>query len=559
MEAEGKMSDAVPMISISAEDGGEPRTPPGEDGDEIPVTDVDSVSGMSDGDVEAENEGDEEASSLVASRLRRKIKKKPRHDSEDGGVTDVETMECDHDGEEDDDDDDAGTDVDPAVIQQVLDAYNPATSSIVDDADGKRQIKSVMRSVVGADVSDLSEVSDEEDAVTMKFQSYRDVATDVESWDDSDVGEDDDAGAAAGDDSPGLTLSDALKHYDLGSDVRATDHQEERQGSPHPPTTSLTLPSRCPARRKTRKSASARSKPKPPPGLLGVAADEDPVTDVEDIDDVGAGSSSRKRGGSGGGRRPGAAAATGSLGLPVDDTAATTDVEDLEDVGTRPPGILIDCPASGDDSDAEFLSGRSSRMELTDVEMDGDGATAAAAAAPLSSSLGLPDDSADPLTDVEEVDNVEEEPLRILIQAPPPACTAQQQVIELMEDEHGVETLVSRKTGPEAEMLLRPDPPEEGGLTDCEDLGVSGDEHDLHDYSPSPIPHEIAGIPESSTVHVTDMEDAPAPDAGTPPAPPPPSPPPSFFSFSLLLLLLLLPLSPQDRQSPAPSLHLLPF
>jgi len=79
-----------------------------------------------------------------------------------------------------------------------------------------------------------------------------------------------------------------------------------------------------------------------------------------------------------------------------------------------------------------------------------------------------------------------------------------------MEDEHGVETLVSRKTGLEAEMLLRPDPPEEAGITDCEDLGVSGDEHDLHDYSPSPIPHEIAGIPESSTVQVTDMDDVPA-------------------------------------------------
>ena len=510
------MSDAVPLISISAEDGAEPTTPPDET-DQIPVTDIDSVSGMSDGDVDAENEGEEEASAEATRRLRRKTKKKLRvSEDSDGGVTDVETMECEHDDADADADaePDADDEVDPAVMQHVLDAYNPATSSIVDDADGKRQIKNIMRNVIGSDVSDMSDVSDEEDALAMKFQSYRDVATDVESWDGSDV-EDADADAAShqqdgdGDKSDVGEMDDVLGHYDLGSDVRATEHQEERQGSPLPPTASLTLPSRCPTRRKTRKSASSRKhqQSKAAAGLLGVAADEDPVTDVEDVEDVG---TTKKRSGR----------SRGGLSVPVDDAAATTDVEDLEDVGKpRPPGILIDCPASGDESgtDAEFYSGRSSRMELTDVEMDGDDAAPAPPAA--KSALGVPEDGADPLTDVEEVDNVEEEPFRICIQPPPNGpvvCTAQQQVIELMEDEHGVETLVSRKTGLEAEMLLRPDPPEEAGITDCEDLGVSGDEHDLHDYSPSPIPHEIAGIPESSTVQVTDMDDVPAnPDPGT--------------------------------------------
>jgi len=518
------MSDAVPVISISGEDGAEATTPT-DDVDELPLTDVDSVSGMSDGDVEAENEGEEEASaaSLAASRQRRKIKNKKKvhhQDSEDGGVTDVETMDCDHDGDDASDVEDH--DVDPAVLQHVLDAYNPVTSSIVDDADGKRQMKTVMRSVVGVDVSDLSDVSDEDDAVKMKFQSYRDVATDVESWDDSDVGEDNDDDDAAADAADAVDLVDVLNHYDLGSDIRATDAHHERKGPlPSHVTTasSLTLPSRNPQRRKTRKSASSRSKAKSAASggahLLGIEGDQDPVTDVEDIDDVGgSGGAIKKRGGTRP-KRSAAGSASGGVGLsvPVDDAAAVTDVEDLEDVG-RTPGILIDCPASGDDSDAEFYSGRSSRMELTDVEMDADdAATPSTKPSPKSSGgLGVPEDGADPLTDVEEVDNVPETPFQIRIQAPPPSCTAQSQVIELLEDEHGVETLVSRKTGIEAEMLLRADPPEEGGITDCEEMGVSDCEHDPRDYAPSPIPHDIAGIPESSTVQVTDMDDTPAPD-----------------------------------------------
>jgi len=437
------MADSVPMISISAEACGDEDNETREAGDqdlsaEDLLTDAESVT-MSDGDLEAENEGEDEmrSQSIAASRLRRKTKKKPRTNTntifvdagEEEGVTDMEEVECDHDGEEEAEEEEVEDSHHQQLIDTVFDAYKPQITEIMDDQEGKQHIKTIIRGVVATDIADLSEVSDDEDREMSKFRNYDDVATDVESLNGSSES---DLEAEKSDCQD--AMNDAIQRFELGANVHAKEHQEERSGPVHQPCLSLLPPSRVPNRRKTRKTRkSAPKNPAKTALLLGAPdQDQDPVTDIEDLDSVG---------------EPPSSKTTMVLGVPVVDTGAVTEEECLSDADAAAPGIVVDC----DESNGEcFYSGRSSRMELTDVDMDG----SESAQIQPPSMLGLPANDQDPFTDIDDVSDVEEDERAA---ARPPTivpCTAQTQFIELHEDEDGVETVVSRKTGAEADRLL---------------------------------------------------------------------------------------------------------
>lgn len=477
------MADSVPVISISGE------------ADEANWSLSDS-------------EEAERAKVTIAARMRRRHKKKSGKqqatatsvlvvdDGEDSALTDVETVDVNDDSEVDRNTNSPSS---PAsdftgIFDSVL---RPQIVEIVDDHEGKTHVKSIVKGVIAS----LDGTSDEDEIGA----SLRDAATDVES-----LGDDDDPS----EEHPVSEMEEAVKialqlAMEQGGSVET--HQEEAEmTAQQPPVQKSTGPMLlCPRsaaaqRRKPRKSKSKKKAASTPSSaqLTVAAPDDDPHTDIEDISgieivaDDGAPPSYLH-----------ASASSGSGRNVIDDEGAT-DIEDFDfsddDGGPRmsqlAPGIVV----TGEFSDTESAhdqSGRSSRLGLTDMEsisgMEDDQIYGIVRSTGLG--LSIPQSDADPLTDVEDIDGVEMEPQVQAVPIPkngPAPHGTHHQVVTIEEDENG--TVTSRKLA-KSPMLLGVSSAEDGGVSDVELLGASGDDDD--DWINRSVTPEIEFFA-GSTVHV---------------------------------------------------------
>lgn len=451
------MADALPVISISAE-----------------------AEGSSSSEDEEKRKADK-----TSLRMRRRHKKKTGgnqpaialavdEDGGGGGLTDVETVDVLEDEPA------VQTPSSPAEdFTPIFDAVlKPQIVEIVDDADGKTSVKTLVKGVVAQLMDD--------DYSSDGGPSMSGEATDIESLGDQEDDEDSGSGGVPETSEMGQALQLAME---LGGSVET--HQEEKEGSsggrpaaaaPPPPGPALLCPSTASGRRKPRKSRAKKKKAAAAAvttseGLLAVASpDANPDTDVESISGVEDFADPIVEI-----RSTAGVEAAGQLHPPPDeDGGGATDVEEFfsdddgPSFGRLAPGIVVTREFSDTES-AQGGSGRSSRVGHTDVESlsgmeEGGGG---------GGGLSLPQAESDPLTDVEDIDDVaEEDDGRPVPTLPPPngPARAQHQVVTIQEDENG--TVSSRKSARSPALLSVGGGPEDGGVSDVEFLGVSGDEED---------------------------------------------------------------------------------
>lgn len=518
------MADPLPVISISTED-------------------ADAAANWSLSDSEDANK----AKATIASRMRRRHRKKAaagsgggkpilvvHDDGEESGLTDVETVEVDSEGVADRSNASSHSPTSPAEdFTPIFDAVlKPQIVEIVDDHDGKTRVKTVVKGVVAKlvddDDDDDDEVDDDENDERggggyggadggASGLSLREALTDVESLDEDSNDETGQSDSSEMERAVQMALQLALEQ---GGSVDTHQQEEEVAASScrGPRTTAVSSGPAllCPKavgtvkkrHRKTRSKKKAASSA-PTPSLLAVTTpDDDPQTDVESISGVEQAVSEEVDG-----SHPVLRVKASGDGLlvPQQDDDGATDVEDFnfsDDDGGRAmaqlaaPGIVVTREYSDTESAQDCNSGRSSRLGLTDVESvsgvdDGEYRHSAAAV-----SLSLPRSSAaDPLTDVEDIDDVEVDADVAEVQPIPrngPATHgAQFQVVTIQEDENG--TVTNRKSA-RSPMLLNVANSDDGGggVSDVEFLGVSGDEEEGAQLQPDTSAPEVEG----STVYV---------------------------------------------------------
>ena len=466
------MADAVPLISVSAEAEDE---------------------NLSLSDSEEANK----AKTMIAARMRRrqKQKRKPAEqsqgrptltsliidDGDESGLTDVETVECDHDGGESSNNSKSSSPVED--FTPIFDAVlQPAITQIIDDHEGNTHVSTMVKGVIATlDDSDLSN-TDDEDENEPKL-SLVEALTDVEDFEDSG-----DESEARSDNSE---MNKLIGQLELGGDVSTSNQEAESAGRPsthyQPKSSSMLLcPKSAAGRKKTRKTrtkkkaTSSASQP-----LLTVGNSEDPLTDVESISGVEDFES-----------HSGGSASGHLMVLHIDrnEDEGATDVEDFrfsDNDESKPsitvcltPGITV----TGETSETESYdcSGRSSRLGLTDVEsvsgMEDDNYVPPPIA---ESGLLIPQNADDPVTDVEDIDNVEEEapsPAPVIPRNGPALHGGQQHVVTIQEDEHG--RVTSRKyTGSPGLLGFVDSSQREEGVSDTEYINVSEEEHGDDDQS----------------------------------------------------------------------------
>ena len=483
------MADSVPLISVSAE-----------------VEDEN----FSLSDSEEANK----AKTMIASRMRRRHKQKKKQpeparpsfgslivdDGDESGLTDVETVEVD--GNEGSSADNSKSSSPAEDFTPIFDAaLQPHIVQIIDDHEGKTHVKTIVKGVIATlDDSDLSE-DDGEPRLTLM-----EALTDVESLDDSQEEQDGRSDSSE--------MNRLIGQLDFGESVNTHNAEEEAAQRPPPQyqprgnTSMLLCPKTAAGRKKPRKSRTKKKAAAAAGGaLLSVTTpDEAPVTDVESISGVEDDEHQPAA-------RSGSSQQAGSV-LKLDDAQeeGTTDIEDFpfsddDDIPMHnrlAPGILV----TGENSETESSydnSGRSSRLGLTDVEsVYGVGDDDENAAPPPMAGLGVPQSADDPTTDVEEIDNVEEDDAPLVAASIPrngPALHAgQQHVVTIQEDENG--RVTSRKYAG-SPGLLHPGfndstQQEEGGTTDIEYVGTSADEDDSQSRGVTPEVEMFVG----STVRV---------------------------------------------------------
>ena len=496
------MADTVPMISVSAEA-------------------EDENFSLSD------SEEAQKAKTMIASRMRRRQKQKKKKsdevskssillvdDGDESGLTDVETVEVDQDGSSREN---SASNSPAEDFTPIFDAaLQPQIVQIVDDLDGKTHVKTIVKGVVAS--LDDSDISDDGEVK----MSLMEALTDIEDFDDSDR-EDSDNGK-----SDSSEMNRLIGQLELGGNVNTHNAEEEmthRPSSQYQPKTSNSSMLLCPkpsgGRKKPRKSRTkkkASSASSESSALLTVTTPDDgPVTDVESISGVDESEEHPPR-------MPANEGPT-VVTLKVDEIAdgGATDVEEFpfsdEDdmvLNTRlAPGILVTEETSETESSYD-CSGRSSRLGLTDVESIHGVEDENAPPPPLqgSSGLSVPQNPDDPVTDIEDVDNVEEEEPSVTVPLIPrngPALHAgQQHVVTIQEDENGKVTSRKYAGSPGLLGFVDSSQQEEGGLTDVEYLGTSGDEDDRVPRGATPEIEMFAG----STVHVSSLAPrSPMPDS----------------------------------------------
>lgn len=434
----------------------------------------------------SDSEEAQKAKTMIASRMRRRQKQKRKpadgqsrphlgsliiDDGEESGLTDVETVDVEHD--ESSGQSKASTPVEDftpifeAILQQQI-------TQIIDDHEGNTHVSTIVKGVVATlDDSDFSEGADEEGG-EVKL-SLIEALTDIEDLDDS--------GDESEHRSDNSEMNNVIGQFELGGDVSTSNLEGEVAHRPEPKLQprsggSMLLCPNSAARKKPRKTRTKKKAASTASGpLLAVAnADEGAVTDVESISGVEDSDS-----------HPMPPPFVAGVMLTVDqvEDEGTTDVEDFgfsddDEKSTHrvrlAPGILV----TGEISDTESYdcSGRSSRLGLTDVESvsgveDNEDTISAAAAI----SLLMPQNQDDPVTDIEDIDNVEDEApsLAPVIPRNGPALHAgQQHVVTIQEDEHG--RITSRKYSGSPGLLGFVDANQrEDGVSDTEYISVEED------------------------------------------------------------------------------------
>lgn len=453
----------------------------------------------------SDSEEANKAKTLIASRMRRRHKQKKKtseptrpinvslfvDDGDESGLTDVETVEVE--GGSSNEQSKSST---PAEdFTPIFDsALQPQIVQIIEDHEGKTHVKTIVQGVVAA--LDSSESEDDEGGPRLTLME---ALTDIEDLDDS-LEESDYR-------SDSSEMNRLIGQVELGGSVETHD-QEEESARPPPQyqqrgNTAMLL---CP------KSAAGRKKPRKPrtkkkaaavastgATLLAVTTPDDPTTDVESVSGL---EEEYEEPGSQ------ASALAFTPGLKVEDVQdeGATDVEDFPfsddeelPAGIRlAPGILV---TENSETESSYdCSGRSSRLGLTDVESVHGIEDENTVPVPLGG-LGLPVSMDDPVTDVEEIDNVEEDAPLMTPAIPrngPALHAGQQHVVTIQEDEHG--RVTSRKYAGSPGLLGFVDnsQQEEGGTTDVEYVGASADEDEGQSRGVTPEIEMFAG----STVRV---------------------------------------------------------
>lgn len=442
----------------------------------------------------SDSEEANKAKSLIASRMRRRQKKKRDagesktsaalivDDGDESGMTDVETVECDGD--------DANTD---SSVSNAADELAPVFEirphivHIVEDEEGRMRVNTIVQGVIAVEDGQESEEDGQDGA------KFVDVATDVESFEDTSS----DEGESVSESSE---LRNTIGNMDIGGDVNTRNIEEEGKVVALPSFgASLQLPTGGKKKVRKHRSKKKAAATATSGGLLAVGSrDDEQLTDVESIsgiEELECDSPSQTP------SRPAAFLTV----TPAADEGAT-DVESLSGVDDESasvsihlaPGILV----TGDD-DGSSCSGRSSRLGLTDVEeLAGD-------ESPLLG-LSVPQASADPLTDVEDIDGVDEEEgvSRRVPRNGPAAHRGQSHVVDISVDEDG--RITSRKSARSPALLSVGLGQDDGGVTETESVGVSGDEsEDVSTEHPAP---EI-NLESTTVEHKSDPAEQEDPDA----------------------------------------------
>lgn len=450
----------------------------------------------------SDSEEANKAKTLIASRMRRRQKKKRDDakpsaalvvdDGDESGLTDVETVDCDGD-------DDSNTESSNTPAEELAPVFEirPHIVHIVEDEDGKMLVNTIVRGVIATEDGDDSDGNE-------AAGELADAATDIEHFEDTSSDEGESSVSESSE------MRRAIGSTELGGNVEARSKEEEGKQVPRATSgSSLQLP--VAGRKKSRKhrakkkaTATATSG-----GLLAVASrDDEQLTDVESI----SGMEELEM------DPPSPTAAKAGAFLTVTPAAddGATDVESISGVDDDSasvsihlaPGILV----TGDGDDVSTASGRSSRLGLTDVEdLPGD-------ESPIPFlGLSLPQASADPLTDVEDIDGVEEDertPLRIPRNGPA-LHSGQSHVVDITEDEHG--RVTSRKMARSPALLSVGFGQDDGGVTETESVGVSGDEGD--DVSAEHPAPDIQ-LDDTTVEHKSDPAEVQDPEAVESDAPP---------------------------------------
>lgn len=460
----------------------------------------------------SDSEEANKAKSMIALRMRRRQKQKRKpsdgqakpslgslavDDGDESGLTDVETVECEHDGSSGNSKSSTPVEDFTPIFDAVL---QPAITQIIDDHEGNTHVSTIVKGVVATlDDSDLSNADDEDDAAERKL-TLMEALTDVEDFEDS--------GDESEYRSDNSEMNKLIGQLELGGDVSTSNQEEEGAGRPAPhyqekigSSSMLLCPKSAAGRKKTRKTRTKkRAASSANQSHLSVAnADDAPLTDVESVSGVEDSES-----------HSGSTPYGNVLLLRVDhEEEGATDVEDFrfsDDEEGKPsvvvrltPGITV----TGETSETESYdcSGRSSRLGLTDVESVSGMEDENYVPPPIGGSgLLIPQNTDDPLTDVEDIDNVEEEapsPAPVIPRNGPALHGGQQHVVTIQEDENG--RVTSRKyTGSPGLLGFVDSSQREEGVSDVEYINASEDEPDEQSRGVTPEIEMFTG----STVRV---------------------------------------------------------
>lgn len=481
------MADSVPMISVSA--------------------DADENFSLSD------SEEANKAKTLIAARMRRRKQKKkvvePARpcavsllvdDGDESGLTDVETVEVEGTSSVEHSNSNSPAEDFTPIFESVL---QPQMVQIIDDHEGKTHVKTMVQGVIAALDSDPSDSDDGQE----RRLSLMEALTDIEDFEESSEEPESRSDSSE--------MNHLIENLELGGNVETHNQEDEvavrpsaggAQRGPMLLCPKTAASRKKPRKHRTKKKSAAASTPTGSSSLLTVTTPDDgPTTDVESVSGLDEEDEEDR------GRADQARALPTYTLLKVDDAQeeGATDIEDFpfsddEDLPasvTLAPGILVTGEMSETESSYD-CSGRSSRLGLTDVESIHSGADNddTIPRHHVIGGLGLPVNTDDPVTDVEDIDNVELDEAPLLAPTIPrngPALHAgQQQVVTIQEDEHG--RVTSRKYAGSPGLLGFAESSQDGGLTDVEYVGTSADEDDPHSRGVTPEVEMFAG----STVRI---------------------------------------------------------
>ena len=215
----------------------------------------------------SDSEEAQKAKSIIALRMRRRQKQKRKpadgqaksplgslvvDDGDESGLTDVETVECDHDGSSDNSKSSTPVEDFTPIFDAVL---QPAITQIIDDHEGNTHVCTIVKGVVATlDDSDHSN-ADDEDGDERKL-TLMEALTDVEDFEDS--------GDESENRSDNSEMNKLIGQLELGGDVSTSNQEGEAVGRPAPHyqpksgSSMLLCPKSAAGRKKSRKTRTKK-------------------------------------------------------------------------------------------------------------------------------------------------------------------------------------------------------------------------------------------------------------------------------------------------------------